>query len=376
LRNSAGSSRTHRRDNPVNRPTILTIPSSDPAFRAQVDALVSRDQPAAPEALERRLRRLFPRAVVRERDIAGEPTAWYVYRDGGWRSDMTGAWWEAPGLPRIEVSRDGWFVDANVTAADLLGASVEELRTRHFTDFVRPGSLDDAMSMFAIVANGDPLTATVAIRPSTGDSIAVDLHAWLEDDRLHGLLRLAEDIEIANPEPAAGQPAAPATVTTLPATDVAFRGYVEVALARMPDPSVEGLELRLRRLYPHARVTVEGETWTVRRDPTSDGVPERWWADPALPRVRYDGEALILEANEAAESLLGRAMVGHYWQEFVTPGSTEQVSAMLAILAEVGAAESRFRMPRADGSLLEFDSWTEVDGEGFTTVMRPRVDAV
>ena len=56
----------------------------------------------------------------------------------------------------------------------------------------------------------------------------------------------------------------------------------------------------------------------------------------------------------------------------MTPGSTEQVSAMLAILAEAGHAESRFRMPRADGSLLEFDSYTEVDGEGFTAVMRPR----
>jgi hypothetical protein len=29
-------------------------------------------------------------------------------------------------------------------------------------------------------------------------------------------------------------------------------------------------------------------------------------------------------------------------------------------------------MPRADGSLLEFDSYTEVVGEGFMTVMRPR----
>jgi hypothetical protein len=65
-------------------------------------------------------------------------------------------------------------------------------------------------------------------------------------------------------------------------------------------------------------------------------------------------------------------MVGHHWQEFVTPGSTEQVSAMLAILAEVGRAESRFRMPRADGSLMEFDSYTEVVGEGLTTVMRLR----
>ena len=42
------------------------------------------------------------------------------------------------------------------------------------------------------------------------------------------------------------------------------------------------------------------------------------------------------------------------------------------VRAETGAAESRFRIPAADGSLVEFDSWTEVDGETFTTTMRPR----
>ena len=53
-------------------------------------------------------------------------------------------------------------------------------------------------------------------------------------------------------------------------------------------------------------------------------------------------------------------------------GSPAHERHMLANLAEVGRAESRFRMPRADGSLIEFDSYTEVVGEGFTTVMRPR----
>jgi hypothetical protein len=63
-------------------------------------------------------------------------------------------------------------------------------------------------------------------------------------------------------------------------------------------------------------------------------------------------------------------MLGRYWQEFVTPGSTDQVGLMLEILAEIGAAESRFRMPRGDGRLLEFDSYTEVDGEEFVTYFR------
>ena len=43
---------------------------------------------------------------------------------------------------------------------------------------------------------------------------------------------------------------------------------------------------------------------------------------------------------------------------------------MLEILAQVGAAESRFRMPRPDGGLIEFDSFTFVDGDDMVTVMR------
>jgi hypothetical protein len=131
--------------------------------------------------------------------------------------------------------------------------------------------------------------------------------------------------------------------------------------------------LRLRRLYPHAEVVDAGDHWLVRREPEGEGgVGTEWWRATGLPTVRYDAQALIFEANEAAVLLLGRPMVGHHWQEFVTPGSTEQVTAMLEILSEVGRAESRFRMPRADGELIEFDSYTEVDGETYTTIMRRR----
>lgn len=351
---------------------FLTIPSSDRAFRAVVERLVSEARPASPDALESRLRMLFPRAVVRSRDIAGEPAAWYVYRDGSWRPDLSGPWWEEPGLPRVVVSAEGWISEANATALGLLGIEASELGIRHFTDFVRPGALDDSLAMFQIVAAGSPLTATVLLRPASGDVIAVDIHAWREDDRLVGLFRLADDLDVPSEHPGTR---APGAVTTVPVTDVAFRGYVDLVMARMPEPTVEGLELRLRRLYPHARVESDGAGWIARRDPSDEAAGDRWWEAPELARVRYDAQALIVEANEAAEALLGRSMVGHHWQEFVTPGSTEQVSAMLSILAEVGRAESRFRMPRVDGSLVEFDSWTEVDGEGYTTVMRPRPGA-
>jgi PAS domain-containing protein len=109
----------------------------------------------------------------------------------------------------------------------------------------------------------------------------------------------------------------------------------------------------------------------VRRDHKGvDGHVDEWWRAKDLPQVRYDAQALIIDANEAAEAFFGRRMVGHHWQEFVTPGSTDQVGVMLEILAEVGAAESRFRMPRGDGHLLEFDSYTEAHGEEFVTLFR------
>src|SRR4051794_3910955 len=364
----------------VPRPTILTIPSTDTAFRTQVERLLERVSPDRPDTFETRLRGLFPRAVVRARDIAGEPQAWYVYRDGGWRPDLTGPWWEEPGQPRIVAAPDGWILEATPTALGLLGLSSDNWSSRHFTDFVRPGTLDDSLSMFAIVAEGHPLTATVVLAPTSGDVIAVDVHAWREGDNLIAVFRLADDVDVTDPRPVAPD-RTPATLVSLPATDAAFRGYAQLALDRMPEPTVDGLMLRLRRLYPHAQVEVEHavdqdgvgvDRWIARRDPNADQPSERWWEDATLARVRYDAQALILEANAAAEELLGRSMVGHHWQEFVTPGSTEQVSAMLAILAEVGSAESRFRIPRSDGSLLEFDSWTEVDADGYTTVMRPR----
>jgi PAS domain-containing protein len=348
---------------------ILTIPSSDAGFKHHIENALKASGDATPEAFETRLRRVFPRAVVRQREISGEAPAWYVYRDGGWRASMTGSWWEQPGLPRVGVSRDGWLSEANSTALGLLGVGRDDIGQRHFSEFVAPGTLDDSIELFRIVAAGNDLTATVVLRPAGGDVVAIDLHAWREGDSIVGVFRLADDVEM--PEPAAPLPAHP--FVTHPASDVAFRGYVELALARTPELTPEILALRLRRLYPHARVQPGDEHWVVTRDAGDGEVPgAAWWNDGSLPRVRYDAQALILEANQAAEDLIGSAMIGHYWQEFVTPGSTEQVTAMLEILAEVGRAESRFRMPGADGSLVEFDSYTEVEGETFTTVMRPR----
>lgn len=355
-------------DSPSSRPHILTIPSADTAFRQHVRRIHAEGIPS-PHELEQRLRLVFPRVVVRERSLSGETPAWYVYRDGGWRPSMKGDWWTDDALPRIVVARDGWLTAANATAAGLLGIDPEDAPTHHFTDFILPGTLTDAIALFELVASGHDLTATVVLRPTTGEAIAVDVHTGRDGDDVVGVFRLAEDIEITVGRDGSS---APSNVVSRPEVDVAFRAYVLRALERMPEPTPDGLALRLRRLYPHATVEATDDGWIARRDSGAEADHRAaWWDDPQLPRVRYDRQALIIETNPAAEAFFGLHLVGHHWQDFVTPGSADEVAVMLDILTEIGAAESRFRMPRSDGRLVEFESYTTVAGEDFTTVLRP-----
>ncbi len=347
---------------------LITIPASDAAFREHVTRLQAMAAAAAPHELERRLRSLFPRAVVRARELSNEPPTWYVYRDGGWSSSLTGPWWEQPGLPRITVSGTGWLVSASATARSILGIHSDELPERHFTDFIVPGTLNDSLALLQVVGEGRDLTATVLLSSAAGDVIAVDMHATRNGDEIEAIVRLTEDEFPIVP----GAPITPpGELVCHPPSDAAFAAYARAALARMPEPTVEGMLLRLHRLYPHASVAAEPDgRWTVERDAGAAPKPG-WWSEPDLPRVRYDAQALILEANSPAQSLLGSTLVGRYWQEFVTPGSAEEVAGMLEILASIGSAESRFRIPAADGTLVEFDSFTQVEGETFTTILRP-----
>jgi PAS domain-containing protein len=220
-----------------------------------------------------------------------------------------------------------------------------------------------------VVADGHELAVTTVVRPTSGELIACDLRAWTEGERIIGAFRLADDM----PVPASGDPITPPTISCHPAGDVLFARYAAETLARMPEPTADGLMLRLRRLYPHARVEVRDDGWTVHRDaPGSKDPTDRWWHAEGLPAVRYDGHGRIFEANRAAVALLGTELVGRHWQELVTAGTTEQVSAVLRLIADVGWAESRFRMPGPDGYFVEFDSYTEVAGETYLTIMRPR----
>jgi hypothetical protein len=69
---------------PDPRPTLILNPADDDDFRASAERLVE-DGFVMPAALQDALRRRWPSALVRPRELAGEHSAvWYVYRDGHW----------------------------------------------------------------------------------------------------------------------------------------------------------------------------------------------------------------------------------------------------------------------------------------------------
>ena len=66
------------------RPILVVNPVGDRAFRAFAELQLDEGDQTIP-AFQARLRVLYPRAVVRARELAAESAViWYVYREGRW----------------------------------------------------------------------------------------------------------------------------------------------------------------------------------------------------------------------------------------------------------------------------------------------------
>lgn len=146
---------------------VNTIPSRDKAFRRAVDHVAGEVPPGAPDQLAERLRPLYPRVAVFERQLSGEPAGYYVYRDGGFHGEPSERWWEAPGIPRICVSiATGRLTSVSAEWAAFMHADPQELVGRHFTDFVRPDARTIANAIFAAVrGEREILSEALVMRP-------------------------------------------------------------------------------------------------------------------------------------------------------------------------------------------------------------------
>ena len=122
---------------------------------------------------------------------------------------------------------------------------------------VESATYDDGKSVLVASHHGDPERERRTVEAMLERRVAGLLivaaggdHSWLSGASAPFVLvdRPAEGIE-ADP-PLGTAPAPP--LECRPASDPAFARYAALALGRMSEPTVEGRELRLRRLYPAA----------------------------------------------------------------------------------------------------------------------------
>ena len=68
------------------KPTLVVNPATDEVF-AEFAVLLLEDGADSVQDLERRLRKVYPKAIVHERQLSGElALIWYIYREGRWIS--------------------------------------------------------------------------------------------------------------------------------------------------------------------------------------------------------------------------------------------------------------------------------------------------
>ena len=120
---------------------VNTIPSQDAVLRRVVDHVTAEASPASADALAEQLRAMYPKVAVFERQLSGERSHLYVYRDGRYEPDHGESWWKGAGVARARVSRaTGLLTSVTGPWASLMRSSEADLVGRPFTDFVSPAA--------------------------------------------------------------------------------------------------------------------------------------------------------------------------------------------------------------------------------------------
>jgi PAS domain S-box-containing protein len=346
-------------------PWLFTVPSSDRAFAEYVRRISAQLRDPSPSDLQTRLSTLYPSVLVRPRGLSSDDHTWYVYREGRWVDGRAGDWWSDESMPRLDIDRDGFIAAANTAAGEAFGIAPNRLVHRHFTDFAVPGTSADMMLMREIMLSVGEAGGTFRHIRADGEVRVAEYHSLANESGSTVTIRPIGPLAVAAP------PRPTIDIETRPAADGLFARVVDGIVARMPEPTPEGLQLRLRRSYPYAMVHgTEPARWRVYRDRRADAAPVDWH-DPNLARTVALDTSLIVEANEAALKLLGRDLVGRHWQELALASSLDQRLEMRDYYVVNGGAESTFRLVGASGELVDYDYRLSWEGDRFTTVMSP-----
>lgn len=165
-------------------PVAITVfPHDDHALRAHAETIMGsvRD----PDEFERRLRGVYPAAVVREQDFLARlgPGRWYVYRDGSALPAFDGTDWDAPDVGTMFISRAGHYLSADQAAADIYGVPVEAIPGAAVGSFTQhEGNDEGGRRAFDRLAETGSLISTAVVRTPEGLEWPIDYRIDLEGD--------------------------------------------------------------------------------------------------------------------------------------------------------------------------------------------------
>lgn len=161
--------------------TIITVPSTDRAFRVHVDVAAAETRGLTPELLTSEVRRGYPDASVHvSSDLAslGEAPRWYVYRDRTLaREPRDAEWWRDESLPRTVIDARGIYLDANEAAAQLFGVLREKIVGAPSGSFTRHGDSEElARRLIGVLTEVGRLSSTAVVVRPDGEEIPIEFH--------------------------------------------------------------------------------------------------------------------------------------------------------------------------------------------------------
>lgn len=164
---------------------LLCFPPVDAVFaelaRREAESMATHE----PAKLERSLRKIYPSAVVRERDVLasfGGP-AWYIYRDGRYSPFSSHPWWDEPDGARIVLGDGGQYLDASPAALTLLGVDLEALRRSSPGSFTVPTYQTAVPWILQLLRDTGELHSTSLLRPAGGgQDLPVEYHLVRDGD--------------------------------------------------------------------------------------------------------------------------------------------------------------------------------------------------
>jgi hypothetical protein len=172
---------------------VNTIPSNDVVLRRVVDRMTEVAEPDTAADLAARLRPLYPRIAVFERQLSGERAQFYVYRDGRYEPERRDHWWEIPGAPCVHVdAATGRLTSVTGEWAGLMRGGAAELVGRHFADFVLPEAHDAALAMFEAVSQYREVRSEALVQRLDGTTLPIEFRAIRRDGVIEVCYRALE----------------------------------------------------------------------------------------------------------------------------------------------------------------------------------------